>query len=85
MLVPNTLEDWTYEVVKELVAIGQIETDRHDFKFNFSEADSHTKLCCSFANSRGGFIVVGVKQKSGRFILEGSDPDPEIAISSDKS
>jgi hypothetical protein len=79
MPVPNTLEEWNYDVVKELAEIGQVETDRHDFKFNFSDADSHTKLCCSFANSKGGFIVVGVKERSGRFILEGIDPDPEIA------
>lgn len=79
MPVPNTLAEWTYDVVKELAEIGQVETNRHDFKFNFSDADSHTKLCCSFANSKGGFIVVGVKERSGRFILKGIDPDPEIA------
>jgi hypothetical protein len=56
MLVPNTLEDWTYEVVKELVAIGQIETDRHDFKFNFSEAD-YTQSSVALLQTHGADLL----------------------------
>jgi len=79
MLVPDRLDDWTYEVVKELAGLGQTETDRHDFKFGLPNADTLTKECCSFANSKGGFVVIGVKQKGIGFIVEGIDPDSEIA------
>lgn len=79
MRIPDRLEDWTFEVVKELARLGQTETDRHDFKSRLPDVDNLTKECCSFANSKGGFIVIGVKQRGNRFIVEGMDPDPEIA------
>ncbi len=80
MGIPDRLEDWTYEVVKELAGLGQTETDRHDFKFNLPDGDTLTKECCSFANSKGGFIVIGVKESGNRFVVEGIDPDSEIAM-----
>src|SRR6202030_4117842 len=78
-LVPNTLNDWTYEAIEALCAAGQSESDRHDFKFNLAELHNATKICCAFANTFGGFIVVGVKDASaGRFDILGLDPDKEF-------
>lgn len=79
MNVPVALEDWSHDTVAALAGIGQCESDRHDFKFNLPDTDNLTKLCCAFANSHGGFVVVGVKDRSGRFLVEGIDPDGEIA------
>lgn len=79
MTIPSTLDAWTYELVKELCGLGQVETDRHDFKFRLPPGETLTKICCAFANSNGGFIVLGVKDRSGHFIVEGTDPNGEIA------
>jgi predicted HTH transcriptional regulator len=77
--VPVALEDWSYDTIAALARVGRCESDRHDFKFNLPDADNLTKLCCAFANSHGGFVVVGVKNRSGHFLIEGIDPDVEIA------
>jgi hypothetical protein len=78
-LVPNTLNDWTYEAIAALCAGGQSESDRHDFKFNLAELHNATKICCAFANTFGGFIVVGVKDAGpAQFQILGIDPDKEL-------
>ena len=79
MHVPVTLEEWTYETVADLARVGRCEGERHDFKFNLPDADNLTKICCAFANSQGGFVVLGVKERSHRFLVEGIDPDGEVA------
>jgi schlafen family protein len=81
MPVPNTLNEWTYQVVEGLCTQGQNESDRHDFKFGLPDVHGLTKLCCSFANSDGGFIVVGVREMPGHFVPEGINPDINIANS----
>ena len=76
--IPKKLEDWTLAIVRELSAYGQVESDRHDFKSNLSATDQVTKACCAFANSLGGFFVVGVKGARGKWLVEGIEPDSEI-------
>lgn len=78
-MVPRTLIDWTYEVITSLCVAGQSESDQHDFKFNLPDARNLTKLCCAFANTFGGFIVVGVKDAGHRnFQVSGLDPNKEL-------
>lgn len=79
MPVPATSDEWTYEKVAELARIGRCEGERHDFKFMLPEGRNLTKICCAFANSQGGFVLLGVKDRSGYFVIEGLDPDAEIA------
>lgn len=94
-LVPDRLENWTFQTLEALCAAGQSESDRHDFKLGLQEPRGTTKICCAFANTFGGFLVIGVGEKSTQFKIEGIDPnkelygqllakikaDPEIAIS----
>jgi hypothetical protein len=98
-LVPDRLENWTFQTLEILCAAGQPESDRHDFKLGLQEPKGTTKICCAFANSFGGFLVVGVGEKSKRFKIEGVEPsaelygeliakvkaDPDIAISPPKT
>jgi hypothetical protein len=78
-LIPGALNDWTYETIAALCASGRSESDRHDFKFNVAELHNATKICCAFANTFGGFIVVGVKDaRPGQFDIVGLDPDKEL-------
>jgi hypothetical protein len=78
-LVPGTLGDWTYESVSALCAAGQSESDRHDFKFSLAGLNNATKICCAFANTFGGFVVLGVKDARPRmFEILGLDPDKEL-------
>ena len=78
-MIPSTLNDWTYEAIETLCSVGQSESDRHDFKFNLGELHNATKICCAFANTFGGFIVVGVKDAGpGKFLIVGLEPDKEL-------
>jgi len=78
-LIHSTLNDWTYEAIETLCSVGQSESDRHDFKFNLGELHNATKICCAFANTFGGFIVVGVKDAGpGKFLIVGLEPDKEL-------
>ena len=78
-MIPNTLNDWTYEAIQTLCAAGQSESDRHDFEFGLADPRNATKICCAFANTFGGFIVVGVRDISRqKFEIIGLDPDKEL-------
>ena len=53
-MIPEKLEDWNLDVIEELCQKNFNESDRHDFKFNLSDADNLTKISCAFANTKGG-------------------------------
>lgn len=79
MHVPTQLDEWTYDVVVELVKLGLCEGERHDFKLDLPEPEGLTKVCCAFANSQGGFVVLGVKDLGGSYEVRGIDINTEIA------
>jgi hypothetical protein len=69
--VPETLDEWTLEAVRRLTRTGCGENDRFDFKRVLDPVDGPDKSeftiglrrsACSFANSRGGFLVFGVSE-----------------------
>lgn len=67
MGVPTSLEEWTLDAVKELLAKGVFESDWFDFKVGLPHKDAKTdkidlrKRIAAFANSEGGYLVYGVK------------------------
>lgn len=79
MHIPTKLEEWTYDAVVGLAKLGLCEGERHDFKFDLPDPHNLTKVCCAFANSQGGFVVVGVKDLGGSHEVRGIDPNAEIA------
>lgn len=58
-MIPNSLEDWNYELIEKLVRDGFFETYRFDLKEDIPQRLD--KSVCAFANTEGGFLVFGVK------------------------
>ncbi|MDQ3970138.1 MAG: ATP-binding protein [Thermoproteota archaeon] len=78
-MFPEKLDDWTYELIDELVDNNINETDTYDFKENIPSAITLTKICCAFANTKGGFVIVGIKEYNSGFKIEGIDKDKDLA------
>jgi predicted HTH transcriptional regulator len=83
MQTPSRLEEWSLEVIKSLVKLGTSEHRDFEFKSGRVLRDGEgigalSKQVSAFANSRGGFIVIGVSEGSPRTI-EGVEVDGELA------
>ena len=77
--VPATLVEWSFEVIEALSGAQYSESDRHDFKQALPDPKGLTKLACAFANTYGGFIVLGVREAANHtFEAVGIKPDGEI-------
>lgn len=74
--IPQTREGWTYEIIKRLCDEHAAETDTHEFKEKLIESDKLTKCCCAFANSKGGFLIFGIRDNSHQIV--GMKRDPEF-------
>ncbi len=70
--LPSRLEDWTYETVEHLVQTHDFEPDIFDYKDvlnttagsnESNHRDSIRRTVCSMANTGGGFIIFGVKDR----------------------
>ncbi|KAA2282971.1 AlbA family DNA-binding domain-containing protein [Candidatus Nitrosocosmicus agrestis] len=79
MIVPQKLEDWNLKVIEELVTAKINESDRHDFKLILPEAETLTKTCCAYANTNGGFIVLGIGQSNNEWKIVGINNHTELA------
>jgi predicted HTH transcriptional regulator len=69
-MIPSRLEAWTYDIIKKMVDKNQNESIWHDFKANIPDVISLTKDCCAFANTQGGFIILGVKEDGTQFRIQ---------------
>ena len=78
MTIPTRLSDWTFETIQELCAHGVPESDRHDFKGVLPKPEVLTKLGCAFANTYGGYVVVGVHERDNKWWPDGVDPDQSL-------
>ncbi len=61
MQFPRTLEEWNYDIIKELVDKDYFETEFFDFKADLQPAPDQEKIVCAFANTIGGFLIFGVR------------------------
>lgn len=67
--LPEKLEDWSMDILNELVKLSDIESETFDFKSE--PTDLHTHIC-AMANTNGGFLVLGIneiKSSDGRKII----------------
>ncbi|MFC2000511.1 helix-turn-helix domain-containing protein [Chloroflexota bacterium] len=86
---PESIDEWTYETIYNLVSAGYFETDNFDFKeLLVSKGDPNhnlrmSKTAAAFANSRGGFIIFGIKDWKQKLTVEtrivGMDYDSEMS------
>lgn len=66
-MTPEVLADWTLNAIEQLVATGIFESRRFDFKEMLpggNDAGGKARLrktLAAFANSNGGFLVIGIK------------------------
>ena len=58
MELPNSVDDWTGEFLSTLLREGYDENERFDFKVKVP--NDVAKTCCAFANTRGGFMIIGI-------------------------
>jgi predicted HTH transcriptional regulator len=63
-VMERRMEECDYDYVLELTRSGLGESDWYDFKKDFPPGDSVTDAVCAFANTRGGFYVLGVSDKN---------------------
>ncbi|NPD90008.1 MAG: ATP-binding protein [Asgard group archaeon] len=63
MKFPRTLDEWNYTIIKELVDKNYSETEFFDFKTDLLEPKKQEKIVCSFANTNGGFLIFGIRDK----------------------
>ena len=74
--IPDSVDEWTYKTIYDLVSTGYFETDLFDFKeLLISKGDPNhnlrmTKTAVAFANSRGGFIIFGIKDWNVKLTAE---------------
>lgn len=58
MQIPQTMDDWNFEIIKEMIDMKIEESDYFDFKLKLNK--DIDKIACSFANTDGGFILFGI-------------------------
>lgn len=65
-MIPGQLSEWTIDAITLIVAKGVFECDAFDFKEKLPEGKDERgkerlrRVCASFANAAGGFLVFGV-------------------------
>jgi hypothetical protein len=73
------LEEWTYAKIEEIVDKNLIESRLFDFKGNLPDSERLSVLACGFANTVGGFLILGVVEKGLYFMIKPIPFDKEIA------
>jgi len=77
-MVPDVLEEWNIDTLRNLLTKGYFESEAFDFKETLPRSTDESgklrlvKTCCAFANSGGGFLIFGVSNNGS---LEGLDPN----------
>lgn len=79
-IIPQTMEGWNIEVLRNILEIPDVEKESFDFKNNKVLEKSYRleDHICAFANTYGGYIVIGVgeqkiSENSKKFTLDGFD------------
>lgn len=60
-VIPKEIEDWNFNTINELIKLKDIESENFDFKG--TKTKELAKHLCAFANTKGGFLVLGIDEK----------------------
>jgi hypothetical protein len=79
-IIPETMDGWNIDVLKNILEIPDVEKESFDFKNN-KVLEKNYRLedhICAFANTYGGYIVIGVGEEKinenrKKFTLDGFD------------
>ncbi len=58
--IPEKLEEWHLEILNKLIELRDIESETFDFKG--TDLKELYKHICAIANTRGGFLVLGIDE-----------------------
>ncbi|MDH3203904.1 MAG: ATP-binding protein [Nitrosopumilus sp.] len=59
-IVPENREDWNLDTINELIKLRDIESEDFDFKgIDMKDLANHL---CAFANTHGGYLVLGIDE-----------------------
>ena len=71
-LFPDSIDDWTIDVINKLVKLRDVESEGFDFKDrNVNKEDKLSMHLCAMANTHGGFIVLGIREIKNNGFLTG--------------
>ncbi|HFD31766.1 MAG TPA: ATP-binding protein [Gammaproteobacteria bacterium] len=65
-MIPRDLEDWTEELIIEMLRTSIFESEHFDYKESLPHPSDQSakgrlrKTCCAFANTDGGYLVFGI-------------------------
>lgn len=59
-IIPNNISDWTLDTINELIKLRDIESE--DFDFKGTDMKNLANHLCAFANSNGGYLVLGIDE-----------------------
>jgi hypothetical protein len=68
-MIPRALSEWSLQSIRDLLAMGMFEPDTFDWKETLPVSKDEEgkrrlrKTCAAFANSFGGFIIFGIKDR----------------------
>lgn len=87
-MLPTTLEGWTLETVARLIAADVFESRQFDFKETLARGTDEAgklrlrKTLAAFANSDGGFLIVGVKDDRASMVdrVVGVETDLDLPV-----
>ncbi len=68
-LIPDTIEKWKLDTINELVKLRDVESE--DFDFKGTDIRGLTTHLCAFANTHGGFTVLGIDEIKNNKIITG--------------
>ena len=68
-IIPNNIKDWDLNTINELIKLRDIESE--DFDFKGTDMKNLANHLCAFANTHGGYLVLGIDEEKNNDVLMG--------------
>ncbi len=68
-IIPNNIEDWELDTINQLIKLRDIESE--DFDFKGTDMKNLANHLCAFANTHGGYLVLGIDEEKNNDVLIG--------------